>query len=260
MESDTFFWQLLKQLPETLFDLLNLPSSLASSYRFESVEMKKSYRLDGLLAPTKRDLPVYVVEVQFRPMKKFYANLFAKVFSYLEYNDPDQDWRALAVFESRKVEPRSQPGYTLLLASHHVHRIYLDELPRTEKATPGLRILQLVTAPKSETREIVADLLDQSKRESSRARGQAIVQLVEELLMRRFTELNRPEIRKMFQLHDLKESKVWKEAEQIGREEGREETNRSHVHRLLTDGKPVKEISRLLGIPLAEVRRLSRKK
>jgi hypothetical protein len=50
MESDTFFWQLLKQLPETLFDLLNLPSSLASSYRFESVEMKKSYRLDGLLA------------------------------------------------------------------------------------------------------------------------------------------------------------------------------------------------------------------
>jgi predicted transposase/invertase (TIGR01784 family) len=205
-------------------------------------------------------------------MKKFYANLFAKVFSYLDYNDPDQDWRALAVFEGRKVEPRSQPGYATLLESHHVHRIYLDELPRTEKVTPGWRILQLVTAPNEQTREIVSDLLDQSKRESSSARGQAIVQLVEELLMRRFTGFDRLEIRTMFKLHDLKESKVWKEAEQIGeergvekgirqgREEGREEERAHSVRRLQARGMTQKEIAEVLGIPLADVRRLARKK
>ena len=99
MESDSFFWQLLAKLPETLFALLGLPASRAAEYRFESVEVKKSYRLDGLFIPSKSTLPIYVVEVQFQRNRKFYANLFAKVFSYLEVNDPNQDWRALALFD-----------------------------------------------------------------------------------------------------------------------------------------------------------------
>ena len=81
METDSFFWQLLKQLPETLFALLGLPTAEAAHYRFDSVEIKKSYRLDGLFVPTGSDLPVYFVEVQFRRARRFYANLFAKVFS-----------------------------------------------------------------------------------------------------------------------------------------------------------------------------------
>ena len=81
METDSFFWQLLKQLPETLFALLGLPTAEAAHYRIDSDEIKKSYRLDGLFVPTGSDLPVYFVEVQFRRARRFYANLFAKVFS-----------------------------------------------------------------------------------------------------------------------------------------------------------------------------------
>ena len=260
MESDSFFWQLLARLPETLFALLGLPPSTAADYRFESVEVKKSYRLDGLFTPSRENLPVYIVEVQFQRNRRFYANLFAKVFSYLEVNDPNQDWRALALFVSRKVEPKAQPGYQVLIDSHHVHRVYLDELSASVDATPGIKILQLVTAPREATRELVSDLVEQSRQFGDCERGRAIVQLVEELLMRRFTELNREEIRQMFQLHDLKESKVWQEAEQVGKERERERRDRDLVKRLQAKGTSLKEIAELLEIPLAEVRRIARNK
>ena len=182
------------------------------------------------------------------------------MFSYLEANDPNQDWRALALFVSRKVEPKAQPGYQVLLDSHHVHRVYLDELPASLEATPGIKILRLVTAPREATRKIVSDLVEQSRQDSDCERGSAIVQLVEELLMRRFTEMNREEIRRMFQLHDLKESKVWQEAEQVGKERERERRDRDLVKRLQAKGTSLKEIAELLEIPLAEVRRIARTK
>jgi predicted transposase YdaD len=81
METDSFFFQLLKQLPETLFALLGEPLTRVADYRFDALEVKKSYRLDGLFVPARVDLPVYFVEVQFRRVRRFYANLFAKVFS-----------------------------------------------------------------------------------------------------------------------------------------------------------------------------------
>ena len=89
METDAFFYQLLKRLPETFFALVGPPLTRVADYRFEALEVKKSYRLDGLSVPTKSSLEVYFVEVQFRRVKRFYANLSAKVFSYLEANDPD---------------------------------------------------------------------------------------------------------------------------------------------------------------------------
>ena len=53
METDSFFCQLPKQLPETLFELLGLPAECAAEYRFDSVEVKKSLRIDGLFVPKK---------------------------------------------------------------------------------------------------------------------------------------------------------------------------------------------------------------
>ena len=90
METDSFFCQLLKQLPQTLFELLGLPSEQALAYRFDSVEIKKSLRIDGVFLPIRVGLPVMFVEVRFQPLAKFYANLFGKVFWYLEENDPGQ--------------------------------------------------------------------------------------------------------------------------------------------------------------------------
>jgi len=36
METDSFFCQLLKQMPQTFFELLGLPPERARAYRFDS--------------------------------------------------------------------------------------------------------------------------------------------------------------------------------------------------------------------------------
>jgi predicted transposase/invertase (TIGR01784 family) len=120
-----------------------------------------------------------------------------------------------------------------------------------------LTLLQLVTAAKKETPELVAQLLQRAQRESDSERAQVIVELVEELLLRRFTQLNREEVRRMFQLHDLRKSRVWQEAHDEGMEKGMVQAQQEFVQRLIAKGKPLKEIAELLELPLAQVRRLA---
>jgi predicted transposase YdaD len=71
METDSLFYQLLKKLPETLFALLGEPLSWTAQYRFEVMELKKSYRLDGLFMTKRPHLPIYLIEVQFRRRRRF---------------------------------------------------------------------------------------------------------------------------------------------------------------------------------------------
>jgi predicted transposase YdaD len=163
MQTDALFYQLLKRLPDTIFALVGQPLSSAADYRFDALEIKKSYRLDGLLVPNRSNLPVYFVEVQFRRMRRFYANLFAKVFSYLEANDPDQDWMAVALFSSRGTEPKRRGPYEDLLASSRVRRIYLDELSIAGDAPPGLTILKLATAGRNEAVGLASHLLQRAR-------------------------------------------------------------------------------------------------
>jgi predicted transposase/invertase (TIGR01784 family) len=70
----------------------------------------------------------------------------------------------------------------------------------------------------------------------------------------------------MFQLEDLRKTRVWQEAHdegrevgrEVGREEGRVERSEELVHKWLAKGMPVKEIAALLDISVQEVRRLSK--
>jgi predicted transposase/invertase (TIGR01784 family) len=271
METDSFFWQLFKQLPQTLFELIGQPGERARDYHFDSVEIKKSFRIDGLFVPRRSDLPAYFVEVQFRRSATFYANLFAKVFLYLDANPAIKDWAAVAIFESRKAEPRDLDAYEDLLNSRRVTRIYLDEYPMPAAPSLGLGVLQLVNVPTERVQAHVDHLVHEAqRREGDSEKRRRVVELVEELLLRRFAELDREEVRKMFQLHDLRRSKVWQEAHQEGIEKGREEgiekgreegmllEKRNTVRRCLAKGMTVREIADLIGVDVKEVRRLAR--
>jgi predicted transposase/invertase (TIGR01784 family) len=181
MKTDSFFWHLFKELPETLFALLGLPERQAAAYQFDAVELKKTHRLDGLFVPKRANLPLYFVEVQFHREASFYANLFAKVFLYLEANNPSQDWHAVALFASRSIEPKELKPYRALLESTQVHRLYVDELSIADSDVPGLQVLQLLQAPESKDAELLPGILDRVKREPDCDRQKAIIQLIEEL-------------------------------------------------------------------------------
>ncbi len=252
METDSFFCQLFKQLPQTLFELLGLPPERARAYRFDSVEVKKSFRIDGVLVPLEDGLPVYFVEVQFQTSAQFYAHLFAEVFFFLHENNPGQDWAAVALFESRRFEPKEIAPYQELLQSERVRRIYLDEYQMPADPPLGLGILQLVSAPEGDVKNLVARLMQKAARDSES--GKKVIELAEELLIRRFSEFNREEIRKMFQLTDIRKTAVWQEA----CEEGKTLAKQEMVHNCLAKSMSVKEIAELLKIPVKEVRRLAK--
>ena len=265
METDSFFCQLLKQLPQTLFELLGLPAKQARGYRFDSVEVKKSFRIDGLFVPKRASMPLYFVEVQFRTLATFYANLFAKVFCYLQENDPAQEWIAVAVFRSRGVEPEERTPYEDLLQSHRVRRIYLDELALPADPPLGLRNFATRDVARSKRPRSSSHGLytKQSTKIADAEMGAKVLQLVEELLMRRFPNLDREEIRAMFDLEDLRKTRVWQEAHEEGHEEGVEEgqllAKQEMVHKLMAKGKTAKEIAELLEMSPQEVRRLAKR-
>lgn len=202
--------------------------------------------------------------MQFHGLATFYANLFAKVFCFLEQNDPGQDWHAVAIFESRRFEPKHFGPYEDLLGSARVTRIYLDEVPVPADPPPGLAILQLVSAPEGD----IKNLVDRLARKAHG--GRKVMELAEELLIRRFSEYQREEIRKMFHLADIRKTAVWKEAHEEGMEQGigkgiekgietgKMQVKRELVRTWLAGGKSVKEIAELLGLSAAEVRRLAK--
>lgn len=104
-----------------------------------------------------------------------------------------------------------------------------------------------------------------------------VVELVERLLLARFPEFSRQEMRMKFKLHDIRESKVWQEAHNLGREEGLEEgiekgieegiekgieqgkaeRDRELVRSLHAKGKSQSEIAKLLDLSPAQVRKLA---
>lgn len=269
MESDSFFYRLFSDLPQAFFELIGEPAATAKSYRFDSVELKKAFRIDGLFLPKSRKLPLYFVEVQFQRRANFYANLFAKVFTYLNENDPKQEWVAVAIFEERQTEPTHLEPYEDLLRSKRVKRIYLDEITPIKNPPVVMGLLQLLFVAEPEAEKRVPRLVQQAKSEMADSELQGkLVELVERLLMNQYPGLSLEDIRMKFKLHDIRKSKAWqqlreeglKEGREEGREEGRQEGDahrlKQTVKTLLAKRKTLQEIADLLDIPIKELRRV----
>ena len=122
---------------------------------------------------------------------------------------------------SRSIEPEERGPYKDLLASRRVRRIYLDEATVTGKAPPGLMILQLISCSDPEAYELVEGLRLRVRKEPDCERAAHIIELMEEVLIRRYPDKDREELRRMFKLHDIRETRVWKEAHKKGRRQGR---------------------------------------
>lgn len=79
MKTDSIFYRIFQTLPQSFFELINLPPSEANAYDFASVELKQTaFRIDGVFVP-KDNQPkrtIYFVEVQFQRDEDFYSRFF----------------------------------------------------------------------------------------------------------------------------------------------------------------------------------------
>jgi predicted transposase/invertase (TIGR01784 family) len=218
MHTDTIFYQLFLTFHSLLFELIGQPLAEADDYQFISEEVKeKAFRFDGIFIPNCEDKLIYFVEVQCQPKPDFYWELLAEINIYLNQFKPVQDWKAVALFADRRFEVKNLTPYQQeLVNSDRIIRIYLDELPT---GSIGVGLIQLIVAQESQAPVLVQELLQRAKTEIADAWvTRDIIDLLETVLVSKFAQLSRQEIQAMFLLTDIKQTRVYQEARQEGRQ------------------------------------------
>ncbi len=231
MRTDTIFYQLFLIRHSLLFELLNQPLENAEGYEFRSAEVKeKAFRFDGIFFPPDQatEKPIYFVEVQFQKKPEFYWDLIAEISMYMQQYKPKQQWKAIAIFAKRSYDPGKLVQFEEMFESGRIVRLYLDELVLQETTSVGVGLVQLVVAEPKNAVNLVKNLVETTKAETE------TLKLIETILVYKFPKLTRQELEAMFTISDLKQTRVYQDAKQEGRQEGERQKARSLVLRQLT--------------------------
>jgi predicted transposase/invertase (TIGR01784 family) len=216
MHTDTIFYQIFLTFHTLLFEILGEPTEKATDYQFTSVEVKeKAFRFDGIFMPNSVEKPIYFVEVQFQTKPDFYWELIAEINIYLNQFKPVQDWQAVALFGKRSLDVGELTAYQQeLIDSGRIKRIYLDELP---SGSIGMGLIELIVSQEAQAQKLVKTLLERTKTEvENDSEKQGIIELLETVLLSKFSQLSRQEIEAMFLVSDIKQTRVYQEAKQDG--------------------------------------------
>lgn len=132
----------------------------------------------------------------------------------------ERTWRGLFILQSRQQVLDSELPYADLLDSR-VHRIYLQDLLGQTQPSPALALLQLIVLPEEETARAAKDLLETVRRQAEQA-FQALLSLVEAILISKFPQLSIQEILRMLDITttDVRQTRFYQEVFEEGREEG----------------------------------------
>lgn len=161
MRRDTIFYQLFRQSPTLLFDLLDRPPINAEQYIFDSIEVKETaFRIDGVFVPPNSSGIVYFCEVQFQLDELMYERMFSEISIYTyRQRDRFSDWQAVVIYPSRNVEQSQRAVVREMLSSGRIIRVYLDDLSAVPELPTGLGLMVLTTlegdAAKAEARRLV---------------------------------------------------------------------------------------------------------
>lgn len=272
MRTDSLFYEIFQAWPDIVFELLDMASPRRATYSFTSQEIKQtSFRIDGILLPPiyAIDLPVVFVEVQgYRDTQgTLYSSFFSQIFLYLHDYQPPNDWCSALIFLKRSLDPGLPRHYQDFASSPRFQRIYLDELKQTPNLSLGLSLLQLIVLRPEEAPERAKSLVSRTRQEIADAQvQQKFIELIETVFVYKFPNLSREAIEAMFELSDLKQTRVYQEALEEGREEGREEgleegreegklqAKLELVPKLLGQGLGVEAIAQLLELDIEQVR------
>ena len=261
MKTDTIFYQLFQTFPSLLFELIGQPPTEAQDYEFSSREIKElAFRFDGVFLPSPNSThqPIYFIEVQFQPKSDFYWRFFTEIFLYLSQYRPNNDWRAVAVFATRNLDPGVPSQYRGLLMSHQVQFVYLDELRETANPSLSLGIVQLVVENQETAASFINQLIQQVQQEiEDDIYRQKVLELIETILVYKFTNLSRQELEAMFGLDELKQTRYFREVAEEAALKGELQGKLKSVPRLLQLGLTVEQIATALELDVEVVRQAS---
>lgn len=237
MRRDSIFYKLFQQSPTLLFELLTNPPENAGEYRFDSVAVKEpKFEIDGVFLPPERENPgvVYFCEVQFQKDERLYERVFAESWLYFYRNrNRFSNLHIVIIYPSRSLEQSDIRPYLSQLNSPQVNRIYLDELGNIRQLPLWVALTVLTTLEEERTTEEARYLLARSQQEAPSPENRAIIELITTIMVYKFEDKSQREIEEMLGI-TLRETQVYREIKEEGREEGREVEARSLILRLLT--------------------------
>jgi predicted transposase/invertase (TIGR01784 family) len=118
------------------------------------MEIKQTaFRLDGVFAP-KLDAPektVIFVEVQFQQDEYLYDRMFAEIGMYLSLNRPTTDWRAVAIFPHRSLEPKHNHRHRSFLQCEQFQVIYVEDFLDDQSKLLKIQLMQLIASNPKES-------------------------------------------------------------------------------------------------------------
>jgi predicted transposase/invertase (TIGR01784 family) len=211
MRRDTIFYQLFRQSPTLLFNLVSQPPENAEGYVFESIEVKETaFRIDGVFLPPDQTGVVFFCEVQFQLDKLLYERILSEISIYV-YRNREQfaDWQVVVIYPTRTMEQSRTEVVREMLASGRIIRVYLDELGEAAELPTGLGLMVLTTLEGDEAISEARGFIDRSQGD----RG--IIDAVSTIMVYKFSNLSREEVDAMLGI-ELEQTRVYREAKADG--------------------------------------------
>ena len=216
MKTDSIFYQIFLHYPRSFFDLIGEEATQENNYKFSSIEVKQlSFRLDGIFLPRDENSnrPLYLVEVQFQVDENLYYRLFSEFFLFLRQYKPPHPWQMVVVYPRRKIEREQSIHFGDFLKLPNITRIYLDELGEEELDYLGIGMINLVVESEETAIPQAKELYQKAQNQlTDEGIKREFIDLIESIIVYKFPQKSREEIEAMFELADLKKTKVYQEA------------------------------------------------
>ena len=232
METDAQLYEIFRDHPEWIADLMNEPFAEPSTFR--SITIKKvERRLDGLLIPANRRKPLRVIEFQFFPSTDIYLRATEQRLAVHRLH-PGREVEAIIFFASRRLDTRPVPWTSVVRA------VYLDEemviLAQRHPDHPLPKLLAPVFEKSDATLEAAAakvyEELGRLPRISASQR-ETLRLIYTSLLINRFKRKTLQEITAMITSLDITKTRAGQDLIAMGRTEGLTEGKSQTLMRIL---------------------------
>jgi predicted transposase/invertase (TIGR01784 family) len=236
MRRDTIFYQLFRQSPTLLFELVSDPPQNANQYVFDSIEVKETaFRIDGVFIPPDAAGIIYFCEVQFQLDELLYERMLSEISIYTyRHRSSFSDWRAVAIYPSRSLEQLNKSVVRELLGSERIVPIYLDELGTGEELPTGLSLMLLKLLEGDEAQVEARRMIQQSRPLED---GRVIMDLISTIMVYKFNNLTRDEVDAMLGIQ-LEQTRIYQDARADGKIEGEQVLVLKQLTRKLGTIKP----------------------
>ncbi|MDZ8105958.1 MAG: Rpn family recombination-promoting nuclease/putative transposase [Nostoc sp. DedQUE12a] len=213
MKTDVIFYELIKELPQIFFELIDKPDTNPNIYTFIAPEVKQqSFRLDGLFSTVKgfENEPLYFVELQTYKDEEFYERFFGEIFVYFrQYKPANSDWYAIVIYDRRIHETPPHPRYQVLV-EQHLRCIYLNELSTRTDDSLAIGIAKLFIESPTTATSLAQELINQAREKlTDENLQQKVLAFIQGIVFYKFPNLTLEEIKAMLDLDAFTKTRLY---------------------------------------------------